>query len=839
MARKSHTCDILLLLLILLADQSKSEFTPKVIDRHNYGLVLTKRSEVQVATLTGKMIFHYQLPPQMNVSVEKVNCSLFSVSRHSHNCQVLEPLLRAFIDMEFRAAVHLQMQLDNIYEVLHDLAPGRISKRGFLTDAIGKVTGLATKAEVADLVRLLTKVEEGMVQSVNAWTAGTKGILSAFHIIQARFDDVYRLMQMQRKSLKQLQSELLRVFLNSQRRSTMQAQIFTTLGAHMFQISEIDHLYNAVNMLSVGKIPHLFISHQAISRSLAYLDAYLNRSHPDLTILRKDTSYYYQQATFKTFRYNSRLVIIIDVPLTSPQLLKPLDLFQVTTFPLLSPSGDTHYTKLSVDFEGIAYHADVDAYMVIPKLSQTTPEIINLQNSDLFLRSRNVPACPITLIEGTLEAIKAHCNYHVFTTSLPRGVFKISPHMFLLSNITQVTLYCYEKSVVHEIEVNESQLFFQLPCACELRADEYYVISSSSMCVAIDNVTLHFHPSFLINLPYLTEFINNHYVLKLQDDSYLNESISAMLPSLAVASKAYDANLAIEKTSRYDLNRIVNLTKDDVLSYESLSHYIYNSLLFGHTHNETFDVFNAFDWLLVLATFTGIFALILVVILHFKVRTLFLLLASSGHARADVANPHTLKYHLTSSSAPSPTADYMYYHRTIQRLFPVDLTLLFCLILFFIFCFGYLYYKYKKSIAMRTSLMLEISDGERSYTYTVTSLSYPPSFYRFTVSQQLIDITLNEFFFGIRLHWGPALQVQNIPLDMPVDIPSAISIPLWQITRIRRILRGEYFACIHILNVNNDLQDLIVLHPRVGEAKTIGSSLTNDSRVPSLYPVLQ
>ena len=220
-------------------------------------------------------------------------------------------------------------------------------------------------------------------------------------------------------------------------------------------------------------------------------------------------------------------------------------------------------------------------------------------------------------------------------------------------------------------------------------------------------------------------------------------------------------------------------------------------------------------------------------------RTLFLLLASSGHARADVANPHTLKYHLTSSSAPSPTADYMYYHRTIQRLFPVDLTLLFCLILFFIFCFGYLYYKYKKSIAMRTSLMLEISDGERSYTYTVISLSYPPSFYRFTVSQQLIDITLNEFFFGIRLYWGPALQVQNIPFDMPVDIPSAISIPLWQITRIRRILRGEYFACIHILNVNNDLQDLIVLHPRVGEAKTIGSSLTNDSRVPSLYPVLQ
>ena len=570
MARTSHTCEILLLLLILLADQSKSEFTPKVIDRHNYGLVLTKKSEVQVATLTGKMIFHYQLPPQMNVSVERVNCSLFSLTRHQHNCLVLQPLIATFIDMEFRAALHLQAQLNNIYEVLHDLAPGRISKRGFLTDALGKVTGLATKAEVADLVRLLTKVEEGMLQSVNAWTAGTKGILSAFHIIQARFDNVYRLLQMQRTSLQQLQSELLRVFMGSQRRSTMQSRIFTTLGAHMFQISEIDQLYYAVNMLSVGKIPHLFISHKALSRSLTYLDAFLNRSHPDLTILRKDTAYYYQQATFKTFRYNARLVIIIDVPLTTPQLLKPLDLFQVTTFPLLSPSGDAHYTKLSVDFEGIAYHADLDAYMVIPKLSQATSDIINLQKSDLFLRSRSVPACPLALIEGTLKDIKDHCQYHVFTTSLPRGVFKISQHMFLLSNITKLTLYCYEKAVVHELAVNESQLFFQLPCACELGADEFRIISSSSMCTEIDNVTLHFHPSYLINLPYLTEFINNEYVLTLQDNSYLNQSIPAMLPSLAVASKSYDANLAVEQTSRYDLNRIINRTK---AMYCLMSHF--------------------------------------------------------------------------------------------------------------------------------------------------------------------------------------------------------------------------------------------------------------------------
>ena len=180
-------------------------------------------------------------------------------------------------------------------------------------------------------------------------------------------------------------------------------------------------------------------------------------------------------------------------------------------------------------------------------------------------------------------------------------------------------------------------------------------------------------------------------------------------------------------------------------------------------------------------------------------------------------------YHLSSSPAPTSTADYMYYHRTIQRLFPVDLTLLFCLVLFIIFCFGYMYYKYKKSIAMRTSLMLEISDGDCSYNYIQgDQRELPASFYRFTVSQQLLHITIKEFFFGIRLHWGPGLHGQNIPLDMQMDnnlFNTTLADQPYVQNVAGNVLRTR--SRVHILNVNNDLQDLIVLYPRGGEVKTI------------------
>ena len=116
--------------------------------------------------------------------------------------------------------------------------------------------------------------------------------------------------------------------------------------------------------------------------------------------------------------------------------------------------------------------------------------------------------------------------------------------------------------------------------------------------------------------------------------SYLSKSIPIEFPPLSIAYKEYQSNLAIEEHSKFDLEHIINQTKDDQLAVDDLSHYVY-SVLFSshtHTHNKDFDYLNVLDWFLIWATIAGFLALILALVLHFKVRTLFLLLASSGCA---------------------------------------------------------------------------------------------------------------------------------------------------------------------------------------------------------------
>jgi len=70
----------------------------------------------------------------------------------------------------------------------------------------------------------------------------------------------------------------------------------------------------------------------------------------------------------------------------------------------------------------------------------------------------------------------------------------------------------------------------------------------------VDNLTLEFEVKYLINLPFLSEFVGNEALNSLSDFSFLNDTIPVSLPQLAIASKQYDAKLAIEKEALNSLS---------------------------------------------------------------------------------------------------------------------------------------------------------------------------------------------------------------------------------------------------------------------------------------------
>jgi len=181
---------------------------------------------------------------------------------------------------------------------------------------------------------------------------------------------------------------------------------------------------------------------------------------------------------------------------------------------------------------------------------------------------------------------------------------------------------------------HELQTVYTLYCGCRMSADEYRLIESLLDSDNDDNLTVSFNPNFLINLPYLSHFFDETLLRWFEEDEYFNESIPAVLPTLSIASAKYKANIAADEDLKIDLEHIINATKQNATVYGKLSHYLYKMMLNAHQEDKVFDIFNFLDWLLLLATISGGVALVLVLILHFKVKTMFMMLSTVRSAKA-------------------------------------------------------------------------------------------------------------------------------------------------------------------------------------------------------------
>ena len=142
---------------------------------------------------------------------------------------------------------------------------------------------------------------------------------------------------------------------------------------------------------------------------------------------------------------------------------------------------------------------------------------------------------------------------------------------------------------------------------------------------------------------------------------------------------------------------------------------------------------------------------------------------------------------------------------------PIELSMLLFIIFLIIILVAYLFYKYLKATRMRTTLLLEISDGEQNLMWTLKSLPLAPSFYKFEVDKQNIQLVLMDNVYGLQIRWGTGFTVMNATADIPVGIPLQVRVPCWKAAKLRQLMRGRYYVMIHVLGTKNELVELILL----------------------------
>jgi len=191
-----------------------------------------------------------------------------------------------------------------------------------------------------------------------------------------------------------------------------------------------------------GDISHFILPHETLAVALDHIQHYLDTTQPHMTLCHRDLAFYYNKADFKTFRKDSTLFLVMDVPITSDDLAHTFQLYDVIKLSIAVLEMHGYYSTLATDITTIAFAQDADVYIQMTDYRQPSTDIWQASDVALTFLKRNKPTCARGLMEGNLSEIKATCRYRVHKSPHPRSVLRVYGNTFLLTNITQLRFHC-------------------------------------------------------------------------------------------------------------------------------------------------------------------------------------------------------------------------------------------------------------------------------------------------------------------------------------------------------------------------------------------------------------
>jgi len=182
------------------------------------------------------------------------------------------------------------------------------------------------------------------------------------------------------------------------------------------------------------------------------------------------------------------------------------------------------------------------------------------------------------------------------------------------------------------------------------------------------------------------------------------------------------------------MTKLINRTKQDAKSFDSLSHCLWNEIMKVNENQNEFNLFSPFSWLTIFGWIFSLLALCLAVMLRFKVRTISMMLMVRT-AKASVL-PKTL--YITTTQQPS-TVDsirlWMSHVQHVPNLMPVEVLILLVLFSFSLFFLARWIYRTRNQNKIRCILRLQLGNLTDSISLPITN------WIRNAVSQRLASPT--------------------------------------------------------------------------------------------------
>jgi len=781
------------------------------LDYHNYGYVLRKSGQIKVAVYDAKLIFHFTLP-RWNLAVDSAvsHCRHGIDPNNTDECHQVADVMSSVGRTRRDTFIYVKEQVKRIYDTIRDL-PVVVKRvtRGWGARLLSRITGLAAQEDVDAVLEVLQNVEAGIQESLKMWGDGSKRMTTYFKTQETRITNVFRIMDSQRTLIREIQHD----FMESQRTqslwvSRLVSKTIDFLVDDWHHRQQVDLLYNAMQQLMNGKLSHFLISHSELRNVLTRTQRHLQRKQPHMTLATQDVRYYYSEATFSVFRHAQNFFLAINAPVTFREVSLPFHVYEVTKLPLSTHHQLDFYTTLSTDITTIAFNRDSDYFLQITAgNSRPQGNVWHVTHPSVSFIDRSRRTCGAGLLWGNLPEIKAHCGYTVSRAPYPKSVIRLFENSFLFVNMSTLRVSCRRSNLPngtleHIITVSQPLIMKSFDCHCEsVVADEFHILIDMSYCNSSSQFANSMDIQYPINLPYLSEYFDLEKMYNVTAQTFLNESLSVLLPNLATADKLWDEVMGEEKAAKFQMAEIINATKNSEQVYDHLAHYLFTQMSKVHYKPTDFDVMSPWAWMSIFGWILSIISLALVILLKFKVRSLtMVLMARAAHA-APLELPKVISLGPTSTTVTQDSiavwADHMAH---IPNLLPAEVLILLIMIFWTLFKLGRLLYFSYRARTARTRLILEVGNLSENVLLHIMDLPHPNRIYKMVVSKHDMDFVLIESNLSAHLLWHKGITMVNTILDMSIVLPTRLSVPLWKIKKLRSLLQMPYYAAVQIVS---------------------------------------
>jgi len=128
-----------------------------------------------------------------------------------------------------------------------------------------------------------------------------------------------------------------------------------------------------------------------------------------------------------------------------------------------------------------------------------------------------------------------------------------------------MTVNCPAHNYSEVIKFVELQNMYYLNCGCTARGSDFVMIESSVECTDDDNITAQQTSiRHLINLPYISAFVDQTWLREIQGNKLFNVAIKADFPPLLIQDLKYTHLLADDKKYSVDMDLAINRSKESV-----------------------------------------------------------------------------------------------------------------------------------------------------------------------------------------------------------------------------------------------------------------------------------